>query len=119
MLGIFIFSSIPGEKMVPLRDVFVVNKVTNVLHVPAFTVLFILWFEALDGLLSNRRKRYLYAFAVTIIFGVFLEFFQIFVPGRYPSLSDILLNIFGAGLGIVITRWDIKKRALKIIKDIN
>jgi VanZ family protein len=117
MLGIFIFSSIPGENA-PLRDVFVVNKVTNILHVPAFIVLFILWFWVLSGLLLTQRNRYLYAFSVSILFGGFLEFFQIFVPGRYPSLIDILMNIFGAGLGIIIIRWDMEKRALKIIKDI-
>jgi VanZ family protein len=106
MLILFMFSSIPGE-WAPLRDTSVLNiKITNILHIPAFTVLFFLWIWALKGLLLNLRNCYLCALAISILFGVFLEIYQTFVPGRYSSLSDILLNITGVLVGVILAnKW--------------
>jgi VanZ family protein len=105
MLVLFIISSTPGEEA-PLRDTSILNiKITNILHIPAFTVLFILWFEALKGQQLAKGSCYVYAFAISILFGLFLEFYQVFVPGRYPSLVDILLNVLGVGIGIIIIKW--------------
>jgi VanZ family protein len=105
MLGLFIFSSISGEGA-PLRDTSVLNiKITNILHIPAFTLLFILWFGALKGLPLTQVSCYFYAFIISILYGVFLEVYQIFVPGRFSSLVDIVLNVLGVGIGIVIIKW--------------
>ena len=36
-----------------------------------------------------------------VFMGIFLESIQAVVPGRYPGLGDMLLNIAGAILGIL------------------
>ncbi|MHC4182836.1 MAG: VanZ family protein [Planctomycetota bacterium] len=109
MLAIFIFSSTHGEEA-PLRDTSVLNvKITNILHVPVFTLLFLLWIWALKGVQKNY---YLYAFAISILYGVFIEIYQAFVPGRCSSLLDIILNTSGVGIGIIFTRWGVEKGIL-------
>ena len=42
------------------------------------------------------------ALIITIVYGIFDEFHQSFVPGRCASLTDITLNTFGAILGAII-----------------
>ncbi|MHA1942406.1 MAG: VanZ family protein [Candidatus Hodarchaeales archaeon] len=93
---------LPGEEA-PFKDVYVINiKITNILHIPAFTVLFILWFGALKGLQLAKGRCYVYALIISIFYGVFLEVYQGFVPGRYPSLLDVVLNASGIWVGVLL-----------------
>jgi VanZ family protein len=72
----------------------------NLLHVPAYAVLTVLWLWAL------RAAR---AFPVAVLvaaacaaYGAALEGAQAFIAGRTGSLADALLNAAGAAAGLVL-----------------
>jgi VanZ family protein len=73
----------------------------NWLHVPAYLILFVLVASAtrldcrpkLSGLLLS---------AACVALGALLEASQAAVPGRMGSLSDLLLNALGVGLGTLL-----------------
>jgi len=50
----------------------------------------------------RRRKRVLIggSFLFCILYALSDEFHQVFVPGRDPKLSDVLVDSAGTGLGI-------------------
>jgi VanZ family protein len=45
------------------------------------------------------------ACAIASAYGVFDEWHQSFVPGRYASLTDVTLDVAGAVLGIWLAAW--------------
>lgn len=68
------------------------------LHVCAYATLAAAWSWTLAPLMS-MRGRLIVAFATSVGFGALLEWLQTFVPGRFGSLYDILLNAMGALVG--------------------
>lgn len=70
-------------------------RLQNFLHMPAYGVLALLWIAVL------RRQRipppwpYGLALLLAAGYGVVLELVQLWVPGRYPSVTDGLLDIVG------------------------
>ena len=71
----------------------------NLLHIPLFALLSFLWARSLKN--RSVRNILLSAAAITILFGCFDEFHQMFVPGRYAGIIDILLNTVGAITGVI------------------
>lgn len=112
MALIYWFSSIPGTATVEDPSVYVVvswlpPRLQNLLHIPLFGVLAWLWYRSLYLWLGrNRRPQWVgaMAFLITSAYGVLDEFHQAFVPGRYASLTDIILNVIGAMLAIWLCR---------------
>jgi len=43
-----------------------------------------------------------WAAGISIIYGFLDEFHQLFIPGRYASFGDIIFNILGIIVGIMI-----------------
>lgn len=72
-------------------------ELQNLLHIPAFAVLAVLW---LDFLKTHQRK-ILIVVVVSISFGTFNELIQFVVPGRYPSAIDAGFNTIGVFGGII------------------
>jgi VanZ family protein len=66
----------------------------NMLHIPAYGLLTFLLIKSF----SKVRYVYIASFLFAVAFGVFNEYLQSFVPGRYASGYDVLLN----GLGSLI-----------------
>jgi VanZ like family len=67
----------------------------------------------LTGYLERKRVRALTAMAaalfVSLFFSYVIEVLQLFLPGRFASLSDILSNSAGGGLGFLcysLWRWE-------------
>lgn len=65
-----------------------------------------LWFMMLGYLLHDRLNKdsgSLWTIAIiTFVAGsisLSIEFFQVFCHNRIPSITDVICNIFGAGLG--------------------
>ena len=96
-LFIFILSSIPGEYFgdEPF-DLF-----DKLVHATLFDILCFLVYRALK---FQNRSRFLSEFSVglsfllIVIYGIFDEIHQTFVPGRYPDVSDSLADIIGGGI---------------------
>jgi len=53
------------------------------------------------GLLSLSVKKWIIGALSCVLYGVAIEFFQGFVPGRDPSAFDAAVNALGIGLGML------------------
>jgi hypothetical protein len=112
MAVLYWLSSLPGT---PLPDdpalyrlfYWVPPSVQNALHVPAYAVLSWASWWALGAWLRvpSAKARAISACAIASAYGVFDEWHQSFVPGRYASLTDVTLDVAGAVLGIWAAAW--------------
>jgi VanZ family protein len=71
------------------------------LHVFLYAILTLLWawtLEAVDWITA----RLLVPIALAVVFGALMEALQAFIPGRYGTLYDVMLNALGAGAGLII-----------------
>jgi hypothetical protein len=124
IMGVFYWlSSLPGTPLPgdpALYAVFywVPPSVQNALHVPAYAALAWAWCWALGARPRVPVARAIGACAIASAYGVFDEWHQSFVPGRYASLTDVTLDIAGAVLGIWLAAW-IGSRARTIKPQIN
>lgn len=103
--GIYWLSSLPevgGGRHDPL-----VQLASNLLHIPLFAgVTFCLW-QALSGGQLNQEVPWVVS-ALTVLGGgasaALDEWHQAYVPGRYGSMSDFLLDLIGIGGMLLILR---------------
>ncbi|MBT8143815.1 MAG: VanZ family protein [Gammaproteobacteria bacterium] len=102
MLVIFAVSSIPGDdESTSTLLGFIPPAVQNFLHVPIYALLTVLWWRALQIAAAT-----LVAILVSLGWGVIDELHQLYIPGRYASLTDITLNSIGVLLGwIGLSHW--------------
>jgi len=71
----------------------------NFLHIPAYALL---TYMLIRCWLVLNRKVLIFVFISSVMFGVFNEVIQSFVPGRSASLVDVSLNVVGALLTMFI-----------------
>ena len=64
-----------------------------------------LWLSVLPLLCFQRRKFDLAGALMMAPFGILIEFAQRFVPGRHFSLGDMIANIVGVILGILLVKY--------------
>ncbi len=94
MLAIFIFSSIPSTAM-PRFDLFdtIIKKGGHMLGYGLLALAYLRWFPGRTWL----------AFGLAVAYGCGDEFHQSFVPGRGPSVWDVLLfDAPGAALALFL-----------------
>ena len=101
---IFISSSIPMDKNAEVPEFIISLNPTlqNLLHIPIFGLLAFLSLKSFTKYTISTYTKIIITLIITILFGCLDEFYQTFVPGRYGSLTDILLNIVGITTGTVI-----------------
>ncbi|MCF8063126.1 MAG: VanZ family protein [Deltaproteobacteria bacterium] len=77
-------------------------KAQNLLHVPAYALLAILWMQVMT--LQGRRGigRIAPAVLAGAGFGLVMELVQVWIPGRYPSLVDGVVNLLGVFMGLLV-----------------
>lgn len=73
----------------------------NALHVPAYATLTLAWRWALRAWLRTPNACALATCAIALACGLLDEWNQSFVPGRFASLTDIVLN----GVGVALGAW--------------
>ena len=105
MAAIHLLSRVPGTIAAEDPEIYRIfiwtpPAVQNLLHVPVFALLAWLWSRALEGCHSNWPTAYLLPLLITAAYGLFDEWWQLSVPGRYASLTDLGLNLLGAFLGL-------------------
>ncbi len=98
---IFVLSSVPGRVEEGMFRVLTELDPTwqNLLHIPIFGLVQYLWLRgfALKG--KSGPTYVALSFILTLGYGTLDELHQYFVPGRYASFLDVLLNGCGAVLG--------------------
>ena len=91
MLVIFTFSAQPGDNLPNFLNWDYAIKKTA--HVIVYALLSFSYFH----LLNYNKKRYWLAWLLAIVFSMTDEYHQSFVPGRHPSVFDVLIfDNFGA-----------------------
>jgi len=106
MAGIYWLSSIPGDIDPEEAGLYGIiawtpPAVQNLLHIPLFGILAWLWWRSLGAWNMRHGSGLTAAFILAAGFGVFDEWHQLHVPGRYASFTDISLNC----AGVVLALW--------------
>ena len=91
LVGILVVSLIPLAPLPAGSD--------KLLHGLAFALVSVLTFLAF-----GRKKTVLIALGVVVVVGFVSEGGQMFVPGRYASILDLLADMIGIVLGIPLGR---------------
>jgi len=100
MCVLFILSSIPGGRENGHMMDLVSSRVANIAHIPAYGLLALLWiFTLRDNGVTEQRSMYV-AFLVASGYGAFTELNQVWIPGRFPSASDVMFDVVGSLLFI-------------------
>jgi|GEM_PF-1903764 len=101
MAVILIGASVPadGDTEHLLEFLLLPPTLQNLLHIPVYGLLAFLWRWCLNAHMEARRATIL-AFLIAVVFGVFQEWVQSLVPGRFGSVTDVVFNTIGAGLGL-------------------
>lgn len=112
MVAIFFVSSLPGAVGTAVDNPFqlVPPALNNLLHIPAFGLLTLLWLRGVEALGIGPRARYFYAPLITLLFGVFDEWHQLSVPGRYGSILDVGFNLVGIIAALWLCSWAERRR---------
>jgi hypothetical protein len=106
MAGLLLLSSIPGNQTEspegPVGQLFqwITPGWQNLLHVPLYAGLAASWLWALARHPMHGLTRLSVALLVTLLWAALDETYQISVPGRYSSLTDMALNALGACLAV-------------------
>ena len=105
MAVLLLLSSIPGDAPPDNLAGKVFQWVTpnwqNLLHIPLYAGLAASWLWALTTYPLGHRYRLGISFVLTVLWAIVDESYQMGVPGRYGSLTDLALNMLGACCAIV------------------
>jgi VanZ family protein len=100
MLLILIGSLLPAQ---PKEEPFWKEMLHNLVHVPAYAGLMFLWLRTMK-FFGQTAIMVRDAFVISFVYGVMIEFLQGFVPGRDPSVLDVVLNTLGIMITIVFAK---------------
>ncbi len=73
-------------------------------HAAAYAVLMILWHQALQTLGLRGAKNLIVALFLTLLYAISDEWHQTFIPGRHGQLADVLVDLSGALLALILIR---------------
>lgn len=103
MAFIGVLSSIPGtDDGVPTFLGLVPPTLQNLLHIPLFGLLAYSWARTLTRLGNGVALALAAAGVIAFGWGVLDEWHQLYVPGRYGSLTDVLLDGVGVACGLLV-----------------
>jgi hypothetical protein len=74
-------------------------------HAPAYGLLTWLLTSGLRGRGWPRGYACLVAAAGAMVFGIWMEVFQGFVPGRVVDIGDVMVNGVGIGMAVLLILW--------------
>jgi VanZ family protein len=106
-VGLVVILSVTPGRAQPGDSIFVwlvVNTPTplqKLMHVAIYAALALLLMWSLEAI-ESRTARIALTFLLTVSIGAVLEWYQTFVPGRFGTIIDALLNAIGAVAGLLI-----------------
>ena len=102
MLIILALSAIPMDREIKglqfLIEIKPLNQ--NLMHIPVYAILAVFWLQLLSSHGVGGIKKFWLVFLFSAGFGIMNEFIQLAIPGRYPSLIDMVFNTIGSAAGI-------------------
>jgi len=109
---LFSLSNTPGNELPSLK--FGLDKLAHISVYCIFSYLIIFAFT------NSTHKDYFhkiyYSFLIAFLYGVFEEYHQLFVPGRFFSYGDMYANLIGSVAGVLIWHFNIFHHKEKILK---
>ena len=99
VLFIILIIAITLLSLLPPKSGIELGKSDKLNHFLAYAILSLNF-----GFLSTKIRSYFIGIQFLIAYGLLIEFFQGFVPGRDPSFYDALANSVGVFLGFFIFR---------------
>ena len=115
-LLIFILTSIPGNHIPQLFGISDKIKHFGAYFVLAILLNFTLYLQNRFPLLS--KKSMLFTFIITLFYGLFDEVHQIFIPGRAFDWWDLVADVVGSLLGILLVKVIISENSNNIAKKV-
>ncbi len=97
VLFIILIIAITVLSLLPPKSGFELGKSDKINHFLAYAILSLNF-----GFFSSKIRSYFIGIPILIAYGLLMEFFQGFVPGRDPSFYDALANSAGVFLGFFI-----------------
>ena len=91
---IFYFSSLPRIELVEVIPQIILKD--KLLHVIEYSILSILFYRTFNQYKNIKAITVQLAITFTIIYGLTDEFHQLFVPGRFFSIIDLLADSIGS-----------------------
>ena len=91
----------PGDSIFVWLIANTATPVQKTMHVAVYAVLAFLWVWTLQSI-ETKSLRFLLTFLITASLGSLLEWQQTSVPGRYGTIADLLLNLVGTLIGMLI-----------------
>lgn len=106
---IFALSSIPDDASFSGPALLLAYpNLNNFLHIPLFGGLAWLWLGYLRQTLPNNRTAEILCVTICLLFALSDELHQMFVPGRFASVTDVLLDV----VGILAVVWWARRRPM-------
>lgn len=72
----------------------------KLLHITIYALMSVLWLWTLADI-PSKPMRFALAFTLSVGLGAALEVWQTSVPGRFGTVTDVLLNVAGVAIGLV------------------
>jgi hypothetical protein len=91
----------PGDTVFSWLVLNTAAPVQKALHVAVYAALVVLWMWTFEAI-GSRAFRALLSVFLAMVLGAVLEWYQLYVPGRYGTLTDVLLNGVGAVAGLLL-----------------
>jgi len=91
----------PGDSVFVWAVAMTPTLLQKLMHLLLYAVLAFLWAWTLEAL-ESVRVRFVVAALLAVSFGAVMELAQTYVPGRFGTLTDALLNGAGAALGLLM-----------------
>ncbi len=112
MAGIFYASTLSGHDAARLAGP--LGLPDYVLHAIAFAGLAVVWRLALiRGFRVSLRTAPWLALGICAVYGLSDEIHQSFVDGRDASATDLLADVVGAGVALIVAGWLSRRRSAK------
>ena len=115
MFVLLILSSIPGGENGHVMDL-VSPTIANIAHVPAYGLLALLWILTLRDHGMTEQRSMCVAFLVALGYGALTELHQFLVPGRSPSILDVMFNGAGSLIFVWFYWWVNLRRSLRRLR---
>jgi len=111
MAGIFLLSSIPDTGETGHAMASVSPTIQNVLHIPVYGLLALLWIFTLRTHGFNKYKSVWAAILLSAAYSGLIELYQLWIPGRVPSFVDFFANVAGILLFVWLYRASCQRSA--------
>lgn len=102
MVVLLVLSGIPDHNIDGSLLSYVPSTLQNLLHIPAFGLLALLWADRFRSWKQPIGANLSWSAAIAASYGAVTELLQRWVPGRTASLLDVVLDVTGIAIALLL-----------------